>query len=131
MAVDPNTDLVTIDEAANLVGVSAVTIARWLKQGRLAGYRVGPRRIRIRRADLARLFTLLPGGKSNDLAEEQPDPAGIVLPPLSAEEIERRLQASREAKALREAVMERRRGEVLPPAWKLISQARRKRQPRA
>ncbi|MDP9370239.1 MAG: helix-turn-helix domain-containing protein, partial [Chloroflexota bacterium] len=46
-------DLLTMAEAAEALKVSQVTVARWLKQGRLPSYRLGPRAVRIRRADLA------------------------------------------------------------------------------
>lgn len=53
MALDHDTDLLTVREAAGLLKVSAVTLHRWLKQGRLPAQRVGPKAIRIRRRDLA------------------------------------------------------------------------------
>lgn len=53
MAIQHADDLITVAEAADLLRVSTVTIKRWLKQGRLPAYHVGPRAIRLRRADLA------------------------------------------------------------------------------
>ncbi|CAA9580482.1 MAG: hypothetical protein AVDCRST_MAG49-4711 [uncultured Thermomicrobiales bacterium] len=53
-AVD--SDLLTIPEAAEVLKVSAVTVSRYLKQGRLPAFRVGPRAVRIRRADLDRVL---------------------------------------------------------------------------
>ncbi len=49
--------LVTMREAAELLKVSPVTIKRWLKQGRLRAYHVGPRAIRIKQEDLQALLT--------------------------------------------------------------------------
>ena len=49
-------DLLTIPEAAAALKVSPVTIARWLKQGRLPAYRMGPRAVRIRRDDLTEVL---------------------------------------------------------------------------
>lgn len=45
-------DFYTIPEAARRLKVSEATIWRWIESKRLAAYRVGPRRIRIRKPDL-------------------------------------------------------------------------------
>jgi excisionase family DNA binding protein len=37
-------DLLTLKEAATLLKVSVVTLRRWIKQGRLPAYHVGPGR---------------------------------------------------------------------------------------
>lgn len=42
----------TIAEAARHKGVSTVTVRRWISRGDLPAYRVGPKLIRIRPADL-------------------------------------------------------------------------------
>lgn len=46
----------TVAEAARQLKVSVSTIWRWINAGSLTAYRVGPRRIRIRREDLAALI---------------------------------------------------------------------------
>lgn len=43
----------TVPEAAEILAVSEATIWRWIVAKRLRAYRIGPRRIRIRRQDLA------------------------------------------------------------------------------
>jgi excisionase family DNA binding protein len=50
-------DLLTLPEAAALLKVSVVTLRRWIKQGRLPAYYVGPRKVRINRSDLSKAFT--------------------------------------------------------------------------
>ena len=47
--------LVSMQEAAQTVGVCVKTLRRWISDGRLTGYRLGPRAIRI---DLDELLTL-------------------------------------------------------------------------
>lgn len=42
----------TVAEAARLLDVSPTTIWRWVETSQLPAYRVGPRRIRIRKEDL-------------------------------------------------------------------------------
>jgi excisionase family DNA binding protein len=51
-----NDELLTVKEAAALLKMSTVTVSRWLKQGRLVGYRVGARSIRLRRLDVEALL---------------------------------------------------------------------------
>jgi excisionase family DNA binding protein len=54
------TDL-TIAQAAKSLGVHPVSIRRYISRGILRGYRVGPRNIRIRAADLDALRTPIGG----------------------------------------------------------------------
>lgn len=51
---------VSLAQAADHVGVSERTIRRWIADGRLAGYRVGPRLVRVDRAELEALFWAIP-----------------------------------------------------------------------
>jgi excisionase family DNA binding protein len=55
--MDRDLDLLTLGEAAKLLKVSVVTLRRWIKQGRLPAYHVGPRKVRIKRSDLTKAFT--------------------------------------------------------------------------
>lgn len=159
------TDLLTIPEAAEVLKVSAVTVSRYLKQGRLPAFRVGPRAVRIRRGDLDRLLTPTgppvpgvlasagPGGTmagpaaeaasgapqtasmSGDMAPDSaaPDSAASDLASRAARVDERaaRLAAIAEVQALRERIVERRRGVALPAAGAEIEKAREKRGKRA
>ena len=50
-AAVPNEDMVSLDEAAGVLGVSRSTLQRMLKQGNVRGFKVG-RQWRFRRADL-------------------------------------------------------------------------------
>lgn len=45
----------TVAEAARLLEVSPATLWRWIAMHRLPAYRVGPRRIRVKREDLQAL----------------------------------------------------------------------------
>jgi len=56
MTAAPELDLVTVAEAARLLRVSPVTIHRWIKRGLLPSCHVGPRAVRIRRADLENMI---------------------------------------------------------------------------
>lgn len=46
----------TVAEAADVLEVSPATVWRWIEAERLPAYRVGPRRIRIRKQDVERVI---------------------------------------------------------------------------
>jgi excisionase family DNA binding protein len=46
----------TVAEAANQLDVSPATVWRWIEAQILPAYRIGPRRIRIRKEDLAQVI---------------------------------------------------------------------------
>lgn len=55
MAQGPKAEYCTIAEAASLLRVSVSTIWRRIDAGTLPAYRVGDRRIRIKKSDLAKV----------------------------------------------------------------------------
>ena len=138
LSSDPETDLLTKAEAAKLLKVSPVTISRWLKQGRLPAYRLGPRAIRIRRADLDDL--LLPTSSVAVRLDGTPPPPSdrqddwtistditAALEPLTDDEVRQALQWLEEAEKLRERIRAENGGNPLTLSWPLIREARDKR----
>jgi excisionase family DNA binding protein len=112
-------DLLTVPEAAAALKVSPVTVSRWLRQGRLPAYRLGPRAVRIRRADLQAVFA---PARPAAAAETAPTVDGAVaatadwsVSATDGSAIEGRLAALAAAAALREQILARRKGAVLPP----------------
>jgi excisionase family DNA binding protein len=122
-------ELLTKREVAELLRVSEVTVARWLKQGRLPAYRVGPRAVRVRREDVERLLTPIAATGDVRMAEPaDPDWRERALRPLTPEEVERGLKAMREAFALSDAIMARRGGKPFTPSSaEIIRREREKR----
>lgn len=130
MATAIESELLTVAEAAALLKVSKVTISRWLKQGWLPGYRVGPRAVRIRRADVAGLVEPVSGPA--DMPPNEEPSASASAPAWTWESIpidheliaslrpmtEERRQALREAieraDELRQRMRERRGGGSSP-----------------
>jgi excisionase family DNA binding protein len=51
----------TQKQAAEFIGVDVKTIRRWISQGRLTAYRVGPRLIRVDRASILKLASPIGG----------------------------------------------------------------------
>lgn len=149
-------DLLTIPEAADLLKVSAVTISRWRRQGKLQAYKVGPRAVRIRRGDLLDVFApyrgleaALPvkgdplGGRDGPVASAAPAPTGSleavpvtpvpVAPASAAPAPDRpvlRRSAIEAAAALRAAILARRGGAQLPAVLDDGSRVRDKRRKR-
>jgi excisionase family DNA binding protein len=54
----------SISEAAARVGVNIKTIRRWIASGQLAGYRAGPRLLRVDPDELDGMLTLVPTAAS-------------------------------------------------------------------
>jgi excisionase family DNA binding protein len=54
----------TIQDAADLYGVSTKTVRRWIAEGRLDGYRVGDRLIRVDLTSNAGLVVPMPTAKA-------------------------------------------------------------------
>src|SRR5918999_2101998 len=117
-------DLLTLPEAATLLKVSVVTIRRWIKQGRLPAYHVGPRKVRINRSDLSKAFT------PTNQEEVSAMPERIPIRPLTDAEVRAGLVALKESAALIERLRERRRGKPLAPSWPVIRQEREERSQR-
>ena len=111
-------DLLTLPEAAKLLKVSVVTLRRWIKQGRLPAYHVGPRKVRIKRRDLAKAFT------PTIQEEVSAVPERIPIRPLTDQEVQEGLEALKESAALIERLRERRKGQPLAPSWPVIRQER-------
>jgi excisionase family DNA binding protein len=114
-------DFLTLTEAATLLKVSVVTLRRWIKQGRLPAYHVGPRKVRIHRADLAKAFT------PTSQEEVSAVPESIPVRPLTAAEVAAQRQAIKESQAFIERIQAKRGGKPLDSSAPLIRQAREER----
>ncbi|HEY7034990.1 MAG TPA: helix-turn-helix domain-containing protein [Thermomicrobiales bacterium] len=110
MSATSDLDLLTMREVAALLKVSEVTVARWLKQGRLPAYRVGPRAVRVRRVDVDNLIEPREVASQDEHPDAEDDWKARALRPLTKEEQERGLQAMRQAFALSDEVIARRGG---------------------
>jgi len=50
----------SVADAAARVGVSTKTVRRWIASGQLAGYRIGPRLLRVDPDEFDKMLTLIP-----------------------------------------------------------------------
>jgi excisionase family DNA binding protein len=119
--MDSDWDFLTLTEAAKLLKVSVVTLRRWIKQGRLPAYHVGPRKVRIKRSDLAKAFT--------PTAQEEVSamPESLTIKPLTEAEVSEQLQAIEKSQAFIERLRRERGGKPLASSAPLIRRAREER----
>lgn len=65
-----NPKFVSPAAAADIAGVSVKSIRRYIAAGRITGYRVGPRMIRVNIAELQDLLSPIPTGSVAHVAKE-------------------------------------------------------------
>ena len=124
-----NTELLTVADAARSLKVSSSTIWRWINTGKLASYRIGPKAIRIRRADLNEVIA--PGRTSGKgvkiMTKFSSVQTNLDIEHLTEEEIRQGLQAMREVRQLRERMHREQGGPTLPDSIQLIREMREER----
>lgn len=84
MSSSQETDYYTVAQAAKVLDVSPSTIWRWIKAAKLPAYRVGARKIRIKKEEL---FTIITPARAKEVSMEKQPP---TLQPPPPEELERR-----------------------------------------
>jgi len=114
-------DYVTTSEAANILGINRVTLHRWVKQGALRAYSLGPRRVLFKRSDLSQLLKPLQAEAPEAHMEER---LGRAIQPLTDEQVQQALATMRAGRALGERIAKRRGGKPWKPSWELINEAR-------
>lgn len=114
-------DLLTVAEAAALLKVHTSTIRRWIAQGDLPSYRVGQRRMGLKRDDLAKLIRA---------ARAEDDDAAVaselrrMLPPLTPERRQRGLEAVERARKFQAELLARRGGVPFSNSGDLLNEWR-------
>jgi excisionase family DNA binding protein len=66
MALHHDNPYLSLDDAAELAGVSVKTLRRRIAEGRVVGYRMGPRCIRVRLLDLEASAHRIPSARAFD-----------------------------------------------------------------
>ena len=122
----------TIGEAMRQLKVGRTTIHRWLKQGRLTAHRVGPKAVRIRRADLERVITPIHDTRAEvtGVKETQPTPrhpSPTTIQPLTDEEQQQALAAVTASEEFQAQLLAKRGGTPFDASWPLIRAAREER----
>lgn len=125
MTVGRVDDLLTLAEAARLLKVSRATLHRWITQGRLPSFHVGPRAVRVRQADVAKLV------RPTAETDEQPAPVDQAVPQLfplpTPEQVQRAREAMARARAMGARILAERGGVPMAETWPLIRESREER----
>jgi len=113
----------TVAEAATLLRVAPSTIRRWIRQGDVPAYRMGRRRVTLKRTDLDSLVTPARAGeKTGYRTIHVDDPSEI--PKLTPEEVQRGIEAMEHAQRTSKRILARRGGKPFPPSWEFINEMR-------
>ncbi|HET8522055.1 MAG TPA: helix-turn-helix domain-containing protein [Thermomicrobiales bacterium] len=114
-------DFLTVSETAQHLDVAESTVRRWIREGELPAYRIGKRRIAIRRADIASLIGPMQTdkGRRGDAYSERPE-----VRRLTPEEQRRGNEVMDRLEQLQKLIMEERGEKPFSPSWKLINAAR-------
>jgi excisionase family DNA binding protein len=115
-------EYVSVAEAARLVRVHVATIRRWIEAGTLPAYRLGPRRVLVKRADLEGLITPARSVPTTGPRWSQEDPQ--TLGPLTPEEQHQALAAMEAARRLAAEIRARHGGRLFSSSDVLLNDAR-------
>ena len=117
---------VTVTQAAALIDVSRSTLWRWIDEGRLPAYRLGRRRVLVRREDLRSLITPARPEKSESLTDIEKERERLRRP-LTPEEQRRALAALAAAQRFAAEMRERNGGQLFSDSAELIREMREER----
>lgn len=124
MAVRLRDDYLTIPEAAEQLGVAESTIRRWIREERLQAYRLGDRRILLKRVDLDRLVRPVRKETEPSTMTIETDIDRIRGRRLTPEEQARGFAAMAELDRLGHEMAERRDGKPYVPVVQLLYEER-------
>lgn len=132
MSTQQESEWLSIREAGRQLKVSRTTIHRWLKQGRLRAYHIGPKAVRIRRPDIERVIAPMrrAGAEVDPMNEARPASVQTAVRPLTDEEKAQQRAAFEASQALVERMKARRGGVPAAESWPLLRQAREGRERR-
>src|SRR5215207_63820 len=115
-------EFLTVAEAATLLRVASSTIRRWIREGDVPAYRIGRRRVALKREDLTDLIT--PARPGMETSGKQPGDQEWKPRRLTPEEQQRALEALERAQRHAKETTARRGGKLFPPSWITINEQR-------
>lgn len=125
MSTSLNEEYLTVAETAKTLKVSLSTVWRWIDSGQLPAYRVGQRRVRLKKDEVTRLITPAREGKEKGAGMVQKErPA---LRSLTRKEQKQALDAIEDAKRLQSEMLARRGGRLFPSSSAILEELREQR----
>ncbi|MGH2618267.1 MAG: helix-turn-helix domain-containing protein [Thermomicrobiales bacterium] len=118
-------DYLTVTEAAALLRVAPSTIRRWIREGDVPAYRLGRRRVALRRRDLSLLIT--PARSSVEQEQDEAEIERIKRRKLTPEEVQRGLEAMDRAERHAKELLAQRGGVPFPDSVDIIHEMREER----
>lgn len=115
---------VTVAEAAELLKVSRSTLWRWIEQGKLPAYRLGQRRVLIKRDDLEKIITPARWERGETVLMKERE---RLSRPLTDREHQEALAALVAARKLKAQMLERREGKPFEDSVEIIRTMREER----
>ena len=115
-------EYLTVPEAATLLRVAPSTIRRWIREGDVPAYRIGRRRVALKRGELTALVTPLraAGDHVTSLNGEPIIPRRKLTP----EEKQRALEAMDRAERHAKELQVQRGGEPFSSSWEELNEMR-------
>ncbi len=118
-------EYVTVAEAAMLLRVAPSTIRRWIREGDVPAYRIGRRRVALKRDALSTLITPARPGRgtvSTMTGDEQTE-----IRRLTPEEQRRALETMDRIQEINKEILARRGGKPFPSSVDIIHEMREER----
>ncbi len=121
-------DYLTVTEAAALLRVAPSTIRRWIREGELPAYRLGRRRVGLKRDELSQLVKPVRAEETlSHNAANDDDLERIRRRKLTPGEVERGLAAMDRAEVHAKELLTARGGELFPDSAEVIHRMRQER----
>lgn len=114
-------DLTSTQDAAKLLRVSESTVWRWINQEKIPAYKVGSKRVWLRRSELESLIR--PARKRKEPTMERKQMLTLPMSAFATGDNE----AVARARALQASLLAKRGGKPMPEAWQDIDEAREQR----
>ncbi len=115
-------EYLTVAEAATLLRVAPSTVRRWIREGDVPAYRIGRRRVALKRDDLSNLIT--PARPSAETSGNVADVQQWEPRRLTPEEQQNALEVMDRIQQRANEILARRGGKLFPPSWITINEQR-------
>ena len=119
-------DLLSVAEAARLLRISQSTLWRWIGHGLVPAYRIGPKRVWLKRSELVSITAPAQHGERH--GRNEIGNGRTVERLLTSAERERGLAAIAEGRKFQAKLLAARGGAAFdPPGWELLHESREER----